>query len=171
MIEEWVKAKGFEENYQISNFGLVKSNWNNNSKILKPAINGVGYYHVILCKNLKQYTVRVHQLVATSFLNHNKESGLIVDHIDNNPLNNRLDNLQIITRRENNSKDRKNKSSKYTGVSWCKKNSKWRAGIKTNGKSTNLGNFTNEEEASNAYQNALQNTKELREFFNKSFEL
>jgi siroheme synthase (precorrin-2 oxidase/ferrochelatase) len=165
MIEEWRKVKGFEEHYEISNFGFVRSNWRKKPAILKPSINGVGYYHIILSKDTKQYTIRIHQLVAIAFLNHERESNLVVDHKDNNPLNNRVDNLQLVTRRLNNSKDRKNKTSQYTGVSWNKKDKKWRAGIKTNGKSTNLGSFICELDASNAYQKALNNTEELRKYF------
>ena len=98
----------------------------------------------------------MHQIVAIAFLNHTP-NGLkaVVDHIDNNPLNNELGNLQIITHRKNLSKDKKG-SSKYTGVCWYESRKKWIAGIRVNGKKKHLGYFTNEEEAAEAYQKALK---------------
>jgi hypothetical protein len=85
---------------------------------------------------------------------------IVVDHIDNNPLNNCLSNLQLITHRENISKDRKNKSSKYTGVYFDSKTKKWISTIKNNREKINLGYFENEKEASEYYQNALKSIEE-----------
>jgi hypothetical protein len=50
-----------------------------------------------------------------------------------------------------------NKSSKYIGVSWYKKYYKWSSQIYISGKLKNLGYFTLEIDAHNAYQNALNN--------------
>jgi hypothetical protein len=47
-------------------------------------------------------------------------------------------------------------SSNYKGVNWDKYNNKWRADIRINGKSKNLGRFTCELEASEAYQKILK---------------
>jgi ribosomal protein L15E len=71
-----------------------------------------------------------------AFLNHTPCGyKIVVDHIDNNiKTDNRLENLQLITQRENVSKDIKNTSSKYIGVCWHKKAKKWRSSIQINGK-------------------------------------
>ena len=66
-----------------------------------------------------------------------------------------VENLQYITQRLNSSKDKKNTSSIYTGVSWSKEKKKWKSCIRINGKSKHLGYFTDELEASNAYQKAI----------------
>jgi len=68
---------------------------------------------------------------------------------------NNVSNLQLISQRENSSKDRKDGSSQYTGVSWFKKSNKWRSVIYINGKLKHLGLFDNELDASNAYQKTL----------------
>jgi len=81
---------------------------------------------------------------------------IVVDHINGIRSDNRLENLQLITNLENSSKDRKNGSSKYTGVTWSKDNSKWKSTINVNNKNISLGYFTSEEEASEYYQNALK---------------
>ena len=88
-----------------------------------------------------------------AFLNH-KPNGhnLVVDHINNDKLDNRLENLQIITHRENICKDRIG-TSKYAGVSYCKINKKWRARIQINKISYFLGYFTNEKDATIVYEN------------------
>lgn len=168
MEEEFRDVPGYEGLYQVSNLGNVKSlpkEWitsictlkSHNGKILKANKNNIGYYQVGLSNRINTKTYRIHQLVAMAFLNHipNDNRKIVVDHINNNPLDNRLENLQIITTRENNSKDRKG-SSKYTGVCWSKNDKKWKSGIVINGKNIHLGYFKCEEEASNAYQNKLK---------------
>jgi hypothetical protein len=62
-----------------------------------------------------------------------------------------------LTNRQNTAKGylRKKTSSKYTGVSWCKGNNKWRATIYIGNKIKHLGYFTDEYEAHLAYQRAL----------------
>jgi hypothetical protein len=159
MIEEYRAVKGYEGLYEVSNFGNVKSLKRKrvlNDRILNPPINQKGYRLVNLNKNGLKYKIEVHQLIAIAFLNH-VPNGLkiVIDHIDNNPLNNRLDNLQLITNRQNCSKDKKG-TSNYTGVSWNKKAQRWRSQIVINGKSKYLGQFTNEIQASNAYQYELK---------------
>ena len=147
---------GYEGIYEVSNLGNVKSyHIYKDGKLLRNRINR-GYYRVNLYRD-KRITRSVHQLVAEAFLNH-KPNGykLIVDHIDNNPLNNNVNNLQIITPRENLTKDRKLKTSKYTGVCWLKRDRKWRASIYLNGEKKYLGSFKTELEASEAYQTALK---------------
>lgn len=156
MEEIWKDIKGYNGDYQISNLGNVKSLKQTKERLLKLGSNGSGYLKVDLSKNNKCKTRTVHQLVAESFLGHSP-NGMksIVDHIDNNSLNNRVDNLQIITHRKNTSKDKAG-VSKYTGVFWDEKGNKWRALISINNKLIHLGMFHCEIEASNAYQNKLK---------------
>jgi len=126
-------------------------------KILKNILGNNGYFAVNLYLNGKIKTFIVHQLVAIAFLNHTPNGyKLVVDHIDNDPLNNNLDNLQIITQRDNTSKDKKGGSSKFTGVFIHKQTGKWRALININDKLTHLGLFNCELAASQAYQKALK---------------
>lgn len=165
--EVWLPIKGYEGIYEISNLGNVKrlkrEVFNGygymilHEKILKNSSDGKGYLKISLTKNLTQKTKKIHQLVAISFLNH-KPNGIniVVDHIDNNKLNNNVNNLQLITSRLNSSKDKKNYTSKYTGVFWCKNNHKWVSRIYINGKRKYLGSYKNEIEASNSYQKALK---------------
>jgi hypothetical protein len=159
IMEVWKKIPGFE-NYEVSNLGNVKSFKYGKERILKNRINKDGYYRINLSnKGEKQKTFQLHQLVAIAFLNHkpNGNNGLVVDHINNIKTDNRLENLQLITNRENSSKDIKNTSSKYTGVYWHKKAKKWSSQIKINGKNKHLGYFKNPKIASAVYLYALEN--------------
>jgi hypothetical protein len=162
--ENWKDIIGYEGLYQISNIGNVKSlNFRNTKKekILKKSLIGPKrkqYFAVCLYKNPKQKVIKIHSLVANAFLNHsyNKTNKIVVDHINNNTLDNSLENLQLITHRENSSKDRKNKTSKYVGVCWCKLNKKWKATININKKSKYLGLFKDEFEAHLTYINKVK---------------
>jgi hypothetical protein len=159
MIEEiWKDIPGYEGIYQVSDLGNVKSLRFNKEKILKPGVNGSGYYTVVLCKG-KRKTKKVHKLVAMAFLNHNPDGyKLVVDHKDNDKLNNILSNLQLISQRENSSKDKKG-TSKHTGVSWDKERNKWKSSISINGKLKNLGRFNCELAAHHAYEKKLDEIK------------
>ena len=95
-MEIWKNVKGFED-YEVSELGNVKSLKLGKERILKNSIDKKGYYKVNLSNKGKTKTFKVHKLVAMAFLNH-KPCGykIVVDHIDNNPLNNNVENLQLI---------------------------------------------------------------------------
>ena len=156
-IETWKDIPNFD-NYQVSNLGNVKSlnyRQTGKAKLLIKHINNKGRYTLNLYKQGKRYSnTNISVLVARAFLNH-KPCGqkLVVDHIDNNSLNDKLYNLQLISHRLNLTKDKKG-SSKYAGVFLYKTN-KWRAQISLNNKNIYLGTFKNEIQAANAYKKAL----------------
>ncbi len=168
--EIWRDIPSYEGLYQVSNYGNVKSleryvkgkveNRLQKENILsKRLVGDIGnqYYAVTLCNNKDRKQIKISVLVAMAFLNHtpNGYVGFTVDHIDNNPLNNTVNNLQVITKRENSSKDKKG-ISKYTGVTFNKKSNKWRSQIWINGRNKTLGSFNDELEAHRAYQKELQ---------------
>ena len=173
MKEIWKDIKGYEGMYQISNTGDVKSlerivlsNIGSGfrtlkEKVLSKSINTGGYFQVTLSKGGVQKTEVIQKLIAIAFLNH-KPNGynIVIDHIDNNPLNNKLSNLQLITTRENSSKDKKGGSSNYVGVHWCNTYNTFISKIHINGKSIYLGQFDCELKASQVYNNKLKQLHE-----------
>ena len=157
MKEVFKDIPNYEGLYQISNLGRLKSLKFNKERILKPTVGGNGYLFVNLCCEGKLKPITVHQLVAIAFLNHTPCGyKIVVDHINCDEQDNRLENLQLISQRENSSKDRKGGASKYTGVSWHKTYNKWISAIRINGKKKHLGYFKCELEASEAYQSKLK---------------
>ena len=102
-------VKGFEGLYKIDTNGCV-INLKRNC-ILRPHLSGVkrrNYHQVTLYKDGLKKTMRVHSIMAITYLNHIYDGSrkFVVDHKDNNPLNNKLENLQIVSMQENNTKDR-----------------------------------------------------------------
>jgi hypothetical protein len=92
-----------------------------------------------------------------AFLNHIPSGNkLVIDHRNDNKLDNRLENLQVVTNRFNTCKTRGNYSSKYKGVNWHKHTQKWVSRIIINNKRHSLGYFNCELAAHLAYQNKLK---------------
>jgi hypothetical protein len=154
-VETWKDIPDFD-NYQASNLGNFRSLKFNKIKLLSKSINGESRYVINTYNKKKKKTFKAAVLVAMAFLNH-KPCGhkIVVDHIDNNALNDKLYNLQLITHRQNCSKDKKG-TSKYTGVIWDKRINKWKANIRIKQKLKYLGTFKNEIKAANAYKKALK---------------
>src|SRR5690606_6730827 len=170
-MEIWRDIPGYENHYQVSNLGKVKRKEGfirkgknmvlsiQRDKILSQSDNGNGYKGVNLCKNNIKKRFHVHQLVAMAFLNHNPcKFKLVIDHINHEKSDNRVENLRVVTNRENSvNKNPKYKyTSKYTGVFFLKKDMKWVAAIVNKGVREHLGRYGTEIEANNDYQNKLK---------------
>jgi len=149
-IEKWKSIVNYPD-YQVSNLGRVKSfRVSKNGKILINSIGNTGYLSVNLCNIIGAKTKRIHKLVAIAFLHHTPNgSNIVVDHIDFNKTNNTVENLRLISSRENGNKKHLSSSSKYVGVSFYKITNKWRAQIRIKEKIKHLGYFNTEEEARN----------------------
>lgn len=98
--EIWKDISGFNGIYQASNYGRIKSLYFNKVTILKSANNGSGYPTVVLCKNKQRKTYLVHRLVWETF-NDEIPEGMQVNHINECKTDNRLENLELMTRKEN----------------------------------------------------------------------
>lgn len=106
--EIWEDIPGYGGRYQVSNLGRVKTrkSWDVNmrtfvdtDKEMTPFSNG-RYLVVCLRSDRKRKNHYVHRLVATAFVD-NPKSEKCVNHIDYNPMNNRADNLEWCSQREN----------------------------------------------------------------------
>ena len=116
-------------------------------KIVENTANSNGY-NVISINHRK---IKRHRILAYCFLGLENIIGTssgedVIDHIDNNKINNRVKNLWITTQQGN----QFNRPT-AKGYHWDKKSKKWRARIKLNGKSIHLGLYDTEEEAREAY--------------------
>lgn len=116
MVEEmWKPIKGFEEYYEVSNQGRVKSLYREESvtpknkrpyirikkeKIMTCSLFSCGYRVVSLFSNGKHKKISVHRLVAEAFIE-NPRQLTEVDHINTDRSDNRVENLRWVTRSEN----------------------------------------------------------------------
>ena len=105
--EIWKDIKGFEGKYQVSNFGRVKSIERLDSigrtvkeRFLKPSFSRGGYLCVGLCFSGKSKLYKVHRLVWEAFKGPIPD-GLQINHIDEDKTNNKLENLELVTPKEN----------------------------------------------------------------------
>jgi len=166
--EIWKNVLNYEGIYEVSTLGRVKSlsRWRSNGKnkgyiqkerILSPHHDGNGYLRVDLSKDNKSKYHKIHHIVTATFLGHKRDgtNKLVVNHINHIKTDNRLDNLEVVTNRENCNKKHLQSTSKYTGVYWYKRDKNWKAQIQINGTVKHLGYFENEIDAHLAYQSAL----------------
>lgn len=129
--EKWIDVIGYEKFYSVSNFGRVMAKERivkeKNGKIrkkrkhlMRQCIKYGQYYTIgLVDENKKHKTYYTHRLVYESF-NGKIKDGNQVDHIDSNPLNNKLENLREVTpienyRNQNSINKRKGKKS-HNGV-------------------------------------------------------
>ena len=115
MTEQWVSI--YNNLYSVSNLGNVKANERNaktktgiihyKEKILKPEITQDGHLRVVLCEAGKKKRVFVHRLVAEAFIP-NPNNLPVINHKDENPLNNIVSNLEWCTVSYNNNYNKRN---------------------------------------------------------------
>ena len=162
--EEWKQITGFENYYEVSNFGRVR---NSRKQILKFYTINSGYKAIKLTVNNKRYSFLVHRLVAEQFKEKPNKFCTEVNHIDENKENNFADNLEWVTSKQNkqhsilsgtydklkemkNSLGKKhlpNPLSKYHNVTYDKNRKKWQACIRINGQNKMFKRFNTEIEA------------------------
>ena len=167
MSEIWKDIKDYEDNYQVSNFGNIRSKERKaptkNPDVMrtikaqerKTFHNKKGYKTVVLTKDNKSKTFTVHQLVAQAFLP-DFIKGMTINHIDGVKDNNLITNLELSNNQHNQlhavkyGLRAKKSSSKYHNVFYIKNPravKKWASSINHNGKSIGFKSFHTEEEA------------------------
>lgn len=127
--EVWkpVNVEGFSEIYEVSNFGNIRNI--KTQKILKTLTAGCGYQDVILCDKGKRKQIKVHRVVALTFIE-NPENKPEVNHINGNKEDNRVENLEFCTHQENIYHYHQNlripkKNNRKTPVAMYKKNGEY----------------------------------------------
>ena len=114
--------------------------------------NGYTLVHV-LTNNVILY----HRIV---WIMHNGEipAGKFIDHINGIKNDNRIENLRLVTHRENCNNWPMHRNGKLVGCSYDKHKRKWQSQIRINGKKQHLGYFNTEQEAHNAYLATVKKT-------------
>ena len=105
-MEKWKDIDGYDGVYQVSSFGNFRSKAKGKKfRLLKPQADGHGYFCIRLYKDKVGKTFHAHRLVIKTFLGDRDcphcGMGLEVNHKDANKTNNRLTNLEYVTRKDN----------------------------------------------------------------------
>lgn len=114
MSEQWKEIPGFEGAYMVSDHGRIKAlaravrtcplgDWTTRQQpehVLRMNRRRGGYMKVRLSQDMRQKDYWVHRLVAAAFIP-NPDGLPFVNHIDANPANNCVDNLEWVTHRQN----------------------------------------------------------------------
>ena len=115
---------------------------NGDLQLIKNTDNNKGY-NLIACNG--KLFLR-HRIIASAYLELDIDNPkLVVDHINHDTLNNCVDNLRVVSNQQN----QFNRIAK--GYYWHKRDQKYQAQIKLNGKNIHLGYYDNEEDARQAY--------------------
>lgn len=173
---KWVNVlyKGIETNIQVNDIGGIKKierEWYGKKQgsyqitygevdLLKLKLTKQGYVYIkIQIKDAGRKSIPIHQLIASAFLGYKfGNRKVVVDHIDNNKINNNLCNLQLITQRENIIKSKEHRDLP-TGVFKIKTSGRYRATITYKGVKKVIGNFLTCEDAEKAYNSELKGIK------------
>lgn len=94
--EVWMPITEFDGKYLASSEGYIKNTITGN--VGKGTLNSRGYYVVHLTHNGKDYMRSVHRLIAEAFYGE-IPSGMVIDHLNGNKLDNRIGNLKLTTRK------------------------------------------------------------------------
>lgn len=172
-IEYWKPVLGFGRRYEASNLGRIKSlerveymPWNGRTRVWKektliPQNKDNVYLFVVLYDGTGRIGGKqryIHRIVYEAHYGR-IPNGFIVNHKDKDKTNNRADNLELITQRDNclHGLLGRKKSSKYPGVHKESSTGYWKAMARNGKKKVYLGRFDNEELAYEAYKSYLQN--------------
>tara|TARA_R110000803_G_scaffold29344_1_gene67018 strand:+ start:1366 stop:1818 length:453 start_codon:yes stop_codon:yes gene_type:complete len=149
-----MEIEGFED-YLIYEDGRVwsKIRQGGGNMFITTTVNKQNDY---LCVNLNGKTKTIHRLLGNAFIP-NPENKPCIDHIDQNRQNNNISNLRWATYSENNRNRPIEGEVPFRGVS--KKRNKFQARARLNGKTVSLGCYNTAEEASEAFNNFMNENK------------
>ena len=129
--------------------------WKNTGKLVASCSKDLGNRYKRIMIDKKHYVL--HRIVYQMHYG-DLRIDEVIDHIDRNKQNNKIQNLRRVDVFINNQNqgNRRNNTSGYKGVSWSKQKQKWRATITVKRHQKTLGFFKSKEEAFECYQKAKQ---------------
>ena len=114
--EIWKPVKDYEGVYEVSNHGRIRRlttvKGYKAGSFLSGGTHKRGYVQICLCRNGTKKLILLHQIVADAFLGQ-CPIGYTVDHVDNDKRNNKVSNLEYVTRPENTLRQHRNGRAKY----------------------------------------------------------
>ena len=99
-METWKDVTDYEGLYQVSDLGHVRSLKCGKVRLLKPGTDGRGYFQIKFSRDGKTKEFPIHRLVAEAFIP-NPSNFPVINHKDENPANNAVNNLEWCTAKYN----------------------------------------------------------------------
>ena len=159
--EEWRDLEGYDYKYQVSNLGRVRRlkryprKGDSVYRTFKGSADKKGYLRVVLIRDKKPYTAKIHRLVSKLFLPGFTED-ITVNHKDFDKSNNRVSNLENVSVAENirhyQEAYKRKRGAKRVGVMFHRGIQKWLCRVTYMGKRYSLGVFPSEGEASDTLE-------------------
>lgn len=164
--EIWKNVTGYENYLSVSNYGRILRKKSTDdrpiNKISYGHIDTHGYRYVQISFNRNTKVLLIHRLVYQAFIG-KLDKSLVIDHIDNDRLNNHYTNLQQITQSINCYKDN-SRNSNFENIRYNKENNSYIARITINNTRHNIGSFRTEIEARNAYLDVFNNNTNIDKY-------
>jgi len=165
MEEKWKEIPGFEGKYCASTLGRIKSLDRVDSRgqkrigiVLKQELTPKGYNRVTLYSDVNgERNWKVHQLVMLVF--GVLKRGDVIDHINHNRSDNRIENLRSVTQRFNCGHRKLKSKSHLTGVTFNKVSGKWHSHIRVKNRRIGLISSHSEFLCGAMYNLAVKNLK------------
>lgn len=160
----WVTLPACDGRYEISETGQVRNKQTGRAK--KPQHYKDGRAYVLLWLNYKPTPMRISRALALGFIP-NPDNHSLVDHINGNPADDRIENLRWCSQSQNNINRRpwKVKKNPFKGIyrdGGKSRTKPWVARIWINGRKKTIGYFRTAEDAARAYnENALEHYGEF----------
>ncbi len=125
--------------YQDGNLIYKKKRWKGNAGQIAGSLDGKGYLRIRI--NWVRYSI--HRLIW--LYHYGKFPKKLLDHIDGNRLNNKIENLREASYYENNINcvKQSNNTSGYKNITWNKEKQKWQVKCNSYGKKYHAGYFVN----------------------------
>ncbi len=167
----WTKEE-LETVFRINEAGELErlcqgSRWGRDWRIVDCVDNSQGYCVV----SFKGTMIKYHTIIWILMNGSIEDVEVELDHIDGNRVNNRIENLRLVSKRENNQNTHKHRNGRLVGCH-LHKCGKWQALVVINGKLIHLGYYSTEAEAHQIYCEALtmldKSVEEIQEHFNVS---
>lgn len=114
-----------------------------------------GYCQVMLNRRMMLYHVIIWILSTGKDI----PQGMEIDHINGNKIDNRIENLRLVTRRGNQQNRKKHRAGRLVGATYCKEHNYWQSQIRINKTHIGLGCYETEQEAHEAYKIACKHIK------------
>lgn len=165
-----IDVKELKKVFRINDKGKLERLYYGRWKEIPVVSNhNLGYCRVVFLDRVTWY----HVVLWVIHTGEDIPSNMVIDHINGNKLDNRIENLRMVNQRVNMQNNKAHRQGKLVGCYFDKREGRYKAQIQVGKKVIHLGYYNTEEEAHNIYVSACKHIEEyvdndsFRELVNK----